>query len=178
MKKHLLWLHGVALLLLLASWFCKWNIGWSLVASIEIGLKLVIGISGLVLFFKAKDWIKLYLLIYPLSLGMIVLAFMVRGMIGAMLFHMVYSQFMYEPEISRKGQLVLKGTLREGIMSRCCTYRICREYGGVVEFCHEKNDYQVSAGRVKDFEMIPRSDSLRLKFEKDGVVIWDTVVLK
>ena len=118
--------HWTVLTLVLINTFSKFCWGLSLIPTLKntlMGLVVLTGMVTLIFNPRSSGLIKTYLLVYPISLCLLLIAFIFRGVFGAiiaviLLYPVDLNEIVYE-----NGDITIYTDSR-GFMSRCCQYRV------------------------------------------------------
>lgn len=99
---------------------------FSLASEIELGIKILVIISGLLLFFlyrKSLKKFKLYFSVYPLAVLFIVIGLIFRGIIAGLILSIILFPIIpNEKEFEAEGVIIT--TPFQGFMAACCSYQI------------------------------------------------------
>ena len=113
----------LAVVLINASSKLFWGLGFiPPLDNILKGLVVLTSILALIIRPRPSGLIKTYLLIYPISLGLLLFAFLIRGIVGAIIAGMLLFPFDLNHIVHVEGSVTIY-TDSKGLMSRCCTYK-------------------------------------------------------
>lgn len=165
MKKSLiLKSHFLFLAIILIDWIIKmfWEIGF--VNWLETILKIVILVSGIwsfINYLKPFRKINYYFLIYPISLLLVIVALIFRGIVGAIIISIVLLVPFNLNQIQYDRDKIRIYDNSEGLMSMCCSYKVTE----AKFLIFEKELGRFDNDRMIDFE------KARIKRSANGIQI-------
>lgn len=143
MKKVLSKIHFSCLLIIILNVILKYLIGVSFLSQIELGLKLIIVATGLVLFFqylKITQKIKFYFSIYVVLFFLLILSVVFQetsyGSIASAILYPIHPD-----DVECKKDKIIVYNHYQGFLGRCCPYRITEVQGFIFE-----KDYGIIQG--------------------------------
>ncbi|MDX1907906.1 MAG: hypothetical protein SF053_12805 [Bacteroidia bacterium] len=137
----------------------------SLAGNIEVGIEVVALISGLALFFlylKPFEKINVYFSMYAVSAFLLVGAYLFRSLLlGYMVSVLLFPFIPDEKKFEENGVII--SVPFQGVMSRCCSYKVTERY----LLIFEKNDgiWELEEQGPIDFgkvQMISREDEIEI----------------
>lgn len=181
-KKIILKIHIALLILLVINFLCQMNFDIGLNRKLSFGLKIIIYITGILLFFKTiKTFqkISIYFSLYIVSPILIFIGWIIDGIFGAIL-GSIFLFFFAPNENLQKVENITIYKKFGGLLGRCCDYEFTKEEFIIFERkVAELNFENVNFNKVP---MKVKSDTLYLNFllkeydERGNVFAKDSVI--
>lgn len=187
MKKTIFKTHLILLVLILLNALFKKVLGIGLIYQIEFILKFVIVLTGLMLFvlyFKPFKKRTIYFSIYPISILLLGIALIVRGIFAALIISALLIPIYPDNTVFQKDDIIIYSDF-SGLFRSCCNYKISKR-----QFYIFKVDYGYRFSAVdggidfENFEIQKVNNTMELRYaanfydiEKGEYIKKDTILI-